>query len=77
MPDGGDLVAAGGVQHDGANVVDNGVLLHVQQEKAVHDTLKKFPQNTDGHGEAEGHDGHEHRGEGQGKPLVAVEQVHQ
>lgn len=25
---------------------------HVQQEKAVHDTLKKFPQNTDGHGEA-------------------------
>ena len=57
--------------------MDDKVLLHVKSEGEVHKTLKKLPENTDGHGEAEGHNGHEHRGQRQGEALVPVEHIHQ
>lgn len=50
-------IAARGVQHDGADRVDDGVLLHIEEEQLVHRTLKKFPDDADGHREAERHDG--------------------
>ena len=67
----------GGVQHHRGDGVDHRVLLHIQQEELVHGALEELPQHADGHGEAEGHNGHEHGGEGQGKALMPVEQVHQ
>lgn len=51
------LVAAGGVQQDGADAVDDGVFLHVKKEELVHQALKKFPADADGHRKAERDDG--------------------
>ena len=57
--------------------MDHRVLLHVQHHQLIHAALEELPQHPDGHGEAEGHDGHEHRGQGQGKLLRPVEHIHQ
>ena len=57
--------------------MNHGVLLHVQHHQLIHAALEKLPQHPDGHGEAEGHNGHEDGGEGQGELLRPVEHVHQ
>ncbi len=49
------------VQADGIHHMEPGILLHVHVEKQVHAVLEELPQHADGHGEAEGHHGHEHR----------------
>lgn len=70
-------IAARGVQHDGANRVDDGVLLHIEEEQLVHRTLKKFPDDADGHRKAERHDGQIQRREVEPRLAVAVQNVQQ
>ena len=75
--DGHRGVAAGGVQHHGADGVYDRVLLHVQQEHLVHKALEELPQHADCHGEAEGHHRQIDRGELEGQTLVPVQNVQQ
>lgn len=68
------LVAPGGVQGDGVDGVDDGVLLHVRVQEGVHEKLKELPQNPDGHGKAESQQGQEKGGELKGQLFIVVEQ---
>lgn len=70
-------VAARGVQHDGANRVDDGVLLHIEEEQLVHRTLKKFLDDAGGHRKAERHDGQIQRRQVEPRLAVAVQNVQQ
>ena len=73
---GGDIlqdhrpVAGGGVQRNGGDGVDDGVLLHTEVEKEVHGKLKKLPQHADGHGKAKGSERQEKGREVEGQPHV-------
>ena len=70
-------VAVGGVQHHGGDGLDHGVLLHVHVEQPVHAELEKLPHDANGHGEAEGCQGHIHRRKLEFDAAVAVEDVDQ
>ena len=70
-------VAAGGVQHDGADRADDRVLLHIKEEQLIHRTLKKFPDNAHRHREAERYDGQIQGGKMKPRFVVAVQNVQQ
>ena len=56
--------------------VDDRVLLHVRAQEEVHAEFKELPQDPDSHGEAEGHQGQERRGQMEGDPVIVVQQHH-
>ena len=70
------LVGERGIQGDGVDGVDDRVLLHVRAQEEVHAEFKELPQDPDSHGEAEGHQGQERRGQMEGDPVIVVQQHH-
>ncbi len=71
------VIRPGRIQHHAVNGVDDSVFLHIQMEETVHAKLKKLPQNTDGHGEAEGHQRQIKRREFECQPVVVIQQNNQ
>jgi len=54
--------------------MDDGIFLHIQSEKHIHAAFKEFPDDTDGHGEAECHQSEEKGGQLHRHPFVIVQQ---
>ena len=71
------MVAAGGVQQDRAEILQDGILLHIEEEKLVHGAFKEFPDHPDRHREAEGDDGQVQRRKVEAHAAVTVEDIQQ
>ena len=71
------VIAACGIQSDGVDGMYDGIFLHIQPEKQIHQTFKEFPDHAHGHGKTECNQRQEKRRQMDRGSLVIVENHHQ